>query len=283
MMEIPMTEPPSAPLTGITKTRLVQSPTRRSTGSTELPSNSNNGVHARTPLLVGTHPTTSLLHHAKCANEVLNSTDGVSALPTPKKSSPLASGAQLADNQLPSLNRPLHSNDPPQTDGVTPATTPTAQFTEGFMRRSDQGARHRAESSNSTQSTKPLASHRPSKVTKITKPARSKPFPCTTSLGDLEKTDATTVAFTDRDKHHRDPVSPTDWSKAIFPPKTPSAAQLLQENGCLQWQIRMARHLSFHKQHGLFEIGDFLCNVNRTTGDIIKVAVRVYSPVHGYF
>ncbi|KAK7397987.1 hypothetical protein QQX98_012635, partial [Neonectria punicea] len=174
---------------------------------------------------------------------------------------------QLVDNRLSYLNRPLPSKG---------SSTPPAQFTEGFMRRSDQGARLRAESSKAKQSTKPPASHRPSKIVKSVRP---KPFPCTSCLSELDKRDAAIpAAFANQEKHHREPISPPNWSKAVFPPQTPSASHLLHENECLQWQIRMARHLTFHKQCGPFEIGDFLCNVNRTTGDIIKVAVRVHNP-----
>ncbi|KAK7421670.1 hypothetical protein QQZ08_009844 [Neonectria magnoliae] len=169
--------------------------------------------------------------------------------------------SELVDDRLSYLNRPLPSKG---------SSTPPAQFTEGFMRRSDQGARLRAESSKAKQSTKPPASQR---LSKIVKSVRPKPFPCTSSLSDLQKRDAATLAaFTNQEKHHREPISPPNWNKAVFPPQTPSASHLLHENGCLQWQIRMARHLTFHKQRGPFEIGDFLCNVNRITGDIIKVA-----------
>ncbi|KAH8714129.1 hypothetical protein BGZ61DRAFT_476244 [Ilyonectria robusta] len=158
------------------------------------------------------------------------------------------------------------------------ATVPRAQFTEGFLRRTDRRALNRTESAK--RSPNPLASHRPSKVTKTTRP---KPFPNTSPLSNPSQIDAATFAALQNQQNLREPVSPTNWEKAAIPPAPPSASQIIKENGCLRWQIRMARHLAQNGHAGPFEIGDFLCDINRITGKILKIASRVYNPDTGYF
>lgn len=157
-------------------------------------------------------------------------------------------------------------------------TVPRAQFTEGFLRRIDRRALNRTESAK--RSPNPLASHRPYKITKT---ARPKPFPSTSPSSSLSQIDAATFASLQNQQNLREPVSPTNWDKAAIPPAPPSASQITKENGCLRWQIRMARHLAQNGHAGPFEIGDFLCDINRITGKILKIASRIYNPDTGYF
>ncbi|KAF7551312.1 hypothetical protein G7Z17_g5090 [Cylindrodendrum hubeiense] len=170
-------------------------------------------------------------------------------------------------------------------------TAPRAQFTEGFLRRTDRRALNRAESAKRSSSS--LASHRPSKITKTPKTpktpkapktARPKPFPSTSPSTKLAQIDAATFAsLQNKQKILHEPVSPTNWAKVAIPPAPPSPAQIIEENSSLRWQIQMSRHLAQNGLIGPFEIGDFLCNINRVTGKILKIASRVYNPSQGYY
>ncbi|KEY64237.1 hypothetical protein S7711_09030 [Stachybotrys chartarum IBT 7711] len=72
-------------------------------------------------------------------------------------------------------------------------------------------------------------------------------------------------------------------SKAVQPPKAPEAAQLLQKNQCVVWQVRTARYLASIGINGPFEIGDFLCHIVPKSGRVVKVAERFRHLQNGYF
>lgn len=79
----------------------------------------------------------------------------------------------------------------------------------------------------------------------------------------------------------QDPVHLSRCSQVV--PKPPAVADLLRENGCLEWQIHMARHLAANGSKGPFEIGEYLCTVRRRTGEIVKRAQRIYDCETGRF
>lgn len=85
------------------------------------------------------------------------------------------------------------------------------------------------------------------------------------------------VVVTSREEHLGHPIPPPNWTKTVLAPSTPSTADLLKENGSLRWQIRMARYLAYNGITGPFEIGDYLCDIDVITGEIAKVATRIYS------
>ncbi|KFA65602.1 hypothetical protein S40285_04311 [Stachybotrys chlorohalonatus IBT 40285] len=72
-------------------------------------------------------------------------------------------------------------------------------------------------------------------------------------------------------------------SKAVQPLKAPEAAQLLQKNQCVAWQVRTARYLASIGINGPFEIGDFLCHIAPQSGRVVKVAERFRHAQNGYF
>lgn len=80
----------------------------------------------------------------------------------------------------------------------------------------------------------------------------------------------------------RQTVSSTNWAEASKPPSPPSCEELLRPNGCIGWQIQMARHLACRGVEGPYEIGDYLCNIQMNNGEIIKLAARTWTPDSGY-
>ncbi|KOS23319.1 hypothetical protein ESCO_006637 [Escovopsis weberi] len=70
------------------------------------------------------------------------------------------------------------------------------------------------------------------------------------------------------------PVPQAGRAEMAAAPRPPAAAKILGHNECLEWQIRMARHLAFTHQRGPFEIGDFVCNIEGGSGTIKKLAMR---------
>ncbi|KAF7563259.1 hypothetical protein G7046_g876 [Stylonectria norvegica] len=124
-------------------------------------------------------------------------------------------------------------------------------------------------------------SQRPSKIVKA---KRSPNFPQTTLPYQPNKKASIDAEIRQQQRQRQldVPVSPVNWETVGKPPSTPSAVDLLHENGCLQWQIQMSRYLAFIGVAGPYEIGDYLCNI-QASGVIIKVYSRTLSLTNGYY
>ena len=85
------------------------------------------------------------------------------------------------------------------------------------------------------------------------------------------------------DPYLAQPISPPNLVEALKTPAPPSAKDLLDRNKVIGYQVRMARHLSAIGLQGPYEIGDFLCDVQRETGQIIKLAQRCVCPIEKAF
>ncbi|KAM5342820.1 hypothetical protein ACJ41O_013786 [Fusarium nematophilum] len=77
---------------------------------------------------------------------------------------------------------------------------------------------------------------------------------------------------------HDECIPPPNPAVDARPPLPPSAAELLRPHGALRFQICTARHLAHIGVDGPYEIGDFLCDIHRGSGKIIKFAESEVGP-----
>ncbi|KAF4967747.1 hypothetical protein FZEAL_10494, partial [Fusarium zealandicum] len=79
--------------------------------------------------------------------------------------------------------------------------------------------------------------------------------------------------------------SPPNPIKAARPPPPPSAAIILgpASKDRIRWQVDTARHLAHRHIAGPYEIGDYLCDILRGSGQFVKVARRVMGPTGQYY
>lgn len=121
---------------------------------------------------------------------------------------------------------------------------------------------------------KPLASHRPSRLTKAGRP-KTAASRSNSSAGVNHHALASVKAKYHPAGSYRAPrrlvYDGVDRSRA---PKPPAVGELFTPKGKLHWQVDMARHLAYKGISGPYEIGDYLCHIHIGTGEVMKQAVR---------